>query len=303
MIRVIACLLIIFDISLGLHVSIFNRRDSTSVATNTIQRNSLSSPDRSEDVTAQTMGHISRRFMNAEGRIVNGLRSQGWAVVDDFLQDNSLSSAMRAEAVRYYEAGDMVVSQSTRFDPTTQGLITYDKHNVFSMQLMGGDLYYRGPRLHEYCVAMVKALVPVLSRAFPEINLSSTMVSNKLAVCVGDGSAYDKHYDNSGLSDLRKVTALYYMNFSWKPENGGCFRIYNPSGSVSETTDIEPVGDRLLVFWSDRLVHSVEPSFAPEGKEGHRYALTLWMTSESPDDIARDDIEIARHFGALQRKP
>ena len=27
-----------------------------------------------------------------------------------------------------------------------------------------------------------------------------------------------------------------------------------------ETTDINPLGDRLLVFWSDRIVHSVQPS-------------------------------------------
>jgi Rps23 Pro-64 3,4-dihydroxylase Tpa1-like proline 4-hydroxylase len=125
------------------------------------------------------------------------------------------------------------------------------------------------------------------------------MVSNKLAVCIGDGSAYDKHYDNSGLDDTRKVTALYYMNFGWRPEMGGCFRIYN--GDPIVTTDIEPIGDRLLVFWSDRLVHSVEPSFTPRGKEDHRYALTLWMTADSPDDIARDDEEVERHFGSLQK--
>ena len=27
-----------------------------------------------------------------------------------------------------------------------------------------------------------------------------------------------------------------------------------------ETIDINPLGDRLLVFWSDRIVHSVQPS-------------------------------------------
>ena len=50
---------------------------------------------------------------------------------------------------------------------------------------------------------------------------------------------------------------------------------------------------------SDRLVHSVLPSEAPRGKEDHRYALTLWLTSITPDAIIRDDAEILKHFGDL----
>ena len=251
------------------------------------------------DRTAETMSLVTKAVTHAAPRVVAGLRERGWAVVDGFLRYPALTSAMRREAESFFEKGDMVLGQSTRFDPITQSVVTYNKHNVYSMQLMGGDAYYRGPRLHEYCVAMVKTIVPLLSDAFPEANLSPTMVSNKLAVCIGEGSAYDKHYDNSGLSDTRKVTALYYLNFNWKPEHGGCFRIFNPGSD--EVTDIEPLADRLLVFWSDRLVHSVEPSFAPDGKDDFRYALTLWMTSKSPSDIVRDDAEIEKHFGALAR--
>ena len=253
------------------------------------------------DRTADTMSRVASAVTRAAPQVIAGLKTQGWVVVDGFLSSSELSSAMRKEAEAYFENGDMVLGQSTRFDPKTQNVVTYNKHNVFSMQLMGGEAYYRGPRLHEYCVAMVRTLVPLLSEAFPEANLSPDLASNKLAVCIGDGSAYDKHYDNSGLSDTRKVTALYYMNFNWKPEHGGCFRIYNP-GEDDKVTDITPIADRLLVFWSDRLVHSVEPSFAPGGKEDHRYALTLWMTSKSPADIVRDDAEIEKHFGAMLRE-
>jgi Rps23 Pro-64 3,4-dihydroxylase Tpa1-like proline 4-hydroxylase len=108
-------------------------------------------------------------------------------------------------------------------------------------------------------------------------------------------AAYDKHYDNSGLADTRKVTVLYYMN-QWRPECGGQFRIYAPSGAK---IDIEPIADRLLVFWSDRLVHSVLPSEAPRGAEDHRYALTLWLTSTTTDAIVRDDAEVRKHFGDM----
>lgn len=76
--------------------------------------------------------------------------------------------------------------------------------------------------------------------------------------------------------------------------------MYNPEGAADDVTDIEPLADRLLVFWSDRLVHSVLPSYAPGGPDEHRYALTLWMTSRETTDIVRDDAEVARHFGAMQ---
>ena len=81
---------------------------------------------------------------------------------------------------------------------------------------------------------------------------------------------------------MRKLTVLYYLNPSWREELGGCFRIYKrpkDTNIVPEKIhgiqgirqgedivyDVEPKGDRLLAFWSDRLVHSVQPSQAPRG--------------------------------------
>lgn len=252
--------------------------------------------------TETTMEHVSEAINKAAPAILEGLGTKGWAIVDDFLAGpsaaSSLCSILRKEAETYFKGGDMVISQSTRYDAETKQQIPYDKHNVYSMQLNGGDLYFKGPRLHEYVVALVKNLVPVIDNQFPEAMLSPTMASNKLAVCVGEGSSYDKHYDNSGAADTRKVTALLYLNPNWKKELGGCFRIYGltPSGEEAVVTDIEPIENRLLVFWSDRLVHSVQPSFAPSGEVDHRWALTVWMTSSTPEAIVIDHDEIRRHF-------
>ena len=261
------------------------------------------------ELTAEyTMEKVSESVQRAMPDVINGLDTKGWAVLDNFLGER-LCHEMRKEAVSLYDSNYYSISQSTRWDSATNSSISYDKHNVFSMQLDGGDQYYIAPRLHEYMVSLTRSVVPLLSTQYPEAMLSSTMMSNKLAVCTGNGSAYDKHYDNSGMQDTRKVTILYYMNH-WRPECGGCFRIYVPSKSSNngvvtasrsssgdETVDIEPRADRLLVFWSDRLVHSVQPSEAPMGEIDHRYALTLWLTSVTPDAIVRDDAEIKKHFG------
>lgn len=248
------------------------------------------------DVAERTMAHVTKRVQAIAPSLIKGLAAQGHFIADGFLS-NAYCETLRAEAVKLYENDPTFIkSQSTRWCPVENKQIYYDKHNVFSTQLQGGEAYYAAPRLHEYIVAMVKAIVPALQRGFPEAQLSASMASNKLAVCVGEGSAYDKHYDNSGFDDTRKVTVLYYLNPGWAPDLGGQFTIYN-----NETTStVEPLGDRLLVFWSDRLVHSVQPSFAPRGKQDHRYALTLWLTATTPDAIVRDDAEIARHFGQAQ---
>lgn len=229
------------------------------------------------------MEHVKKSIYLREDEITIGLKTKGWAVIDDFL-GSDVCDMYRQEAVGFYARNDMTISKSTRWDSDSNSVVTYDKHNVFATQLNGGDAYYDGPRLHEYVVSIVKSLVPMISEKFPEACLSPLLASNKLAVCTGDGSSYDKHYDNSGGEDLRKLTVLYYLNPNWRTELGGAFRIYDsiltpPSSSPIEDSnnsvmkqssndldsniemiDINPVGDRLLIFWSDRLVHSVQPS-------------------------------------------
>ena len=55
-----------------------------------------------------------------------------------------------------------------------------------------------------------------------------------------------RHLDSTKKGASRRLTLLYYANTKWLPEHGGCLRVYLPSGPV----DIEPRGDRLLVFQS-----------------------------------------------------
>jgi len=79
--------------------------------------------------------------------------------------------------------------------------------------------YSTAPRLVEYTVGLTESLAPVIAAAFPNTApLNPRVQSNKLAVCLGDGSEYDQHVDNSvyfgqtsegssgGVQDLRKLT-------------------------------------------------------------------------------------------------
>lgn len=82
----------------------------------------------------------------------------------------------------------------------------------------------------------------------------------------GNGTGYTRHVDNPD-GDGRCLTVIYYLNQGWGEDNGGKLRIYREDGNI----DVEPVLNRLLLFWSDeRNPHEVLPAYCT------RYAITIW---------------------------
>ena len=92
----------------------------------------------------------------------------------------------------------------------------------------------------------------------------------------GGGAAYRRHRDAfpplPGGRPNRRVTAIYYANPGWRPEDGGALRLHADEGPV----DVAPVLDRLLVFLSERVEHEVLPVWAP------RCAVTAWFRARDP---------------------
>jgi hypothetical protein len=249
----------------------------------------------------RTLKIIKAAVDRAGPQMLSDLKEKNWCMVDNFLT-GALPNLMRTEAELLYTNGNYNTSKSTTWDYTTSSVKFYDKHNVFSTSLQGKPDYKHAPRLNDYIVGMWDHFVPYLQTNFPEAQLStSAFMNNKLAVCTGDGSAYDKHIDNTGLDgDLRKATVIYYMN-DWREELGGELRIHN-AGVVDtkgkpRSEFVQPQKDRLVVFWSDRIVHSVMPSQAFNGAADYRYALTLWLKCTSPSAIGTDEATIKQHFG------
>ena len=261
------------------------------------------------------MDQIDDAFLAKEKDIASMLSSdQSWAVIDHFLPPEIIS-VLRQEALSLRQQGQFVTSQSERHG------VTYEKNNVEAMQLDGGDQYFVAPRLHEYVVQAARTLPSILSDGV--IDLDGTMAANKLAVCLGGGSSYDKHLDNGGRGDTRKLTCLLYLNDQeWEPKLGGEFRLWHEKKQEVEggggggggggergggeerereretvVVDIAPRGGRMIVFFSDDLVHAVMPSEA-SCEEEHRYALTVWLpTALGVSDIKEDKEKERRHWG------
>jgi hypothetical protein len=100
----------------------------------------------------------------------------------------------------------------------------------------------------------------------------------------GAGARYTKHYDNANANG-RRLTAIYYPNADWKRSYGGALRLYQTMDEDSVHVDVEPIADRLVLFYSDtRCLHEVLPVVT---QERDRFALTLWFYDDSERRTAR----------------
>ena len=82
------------------------------------------------------------------------------------------------------------------------------------------------------------------------------------------GTFYQKHLDRFRDDDRRAVSAVFYLNSDWLPEQGGALRLYLADG---RELDVLPEAGTLVLFLSADLPHEVLPA----GRE--RLSLTGWL--------------------------
>jgi len=82
------------------------------------------------------------------------------------------------------------------------------------------------------------------------------------------GSFYKRHLDQFKERSNRLLTFILYFNDDWTPDDQGELRVFHPN---NEVIDIEPKGNRLVLFLSDKLEHEVRPT------QAQRKSLTGWF--------------------------
>ncbi|XP_076833511.1 egl nine homolog 1 [Brachyhypopomus gauderio] len=102
----------------------------------------------------------------------------------------------------------------------------------------------------------------------------------------GNGARYVRHVDNPN-GDGRCITCIYYLNKNWDVRvQGGLLQLYPEGRNV--VANIEPLFDRLLIFWSDRRnPHEVKPAYAK------RYAITVWYFDAKERAEAKEKYQLA----------
>lgn len=128
---------------------------------------------------------------------------------------------------------------------------------------------WRGETL-KVLMSRIGTLIQLIASQIPELQGIESRSEAMVTCYPGNGSRYIKHSDNPHRNG-RKLTVLYYLNHGWTKDDGGELRIYdNDNATVKD--DVAPIGDRVVVFFSDtRVPHEVLPA------NTERFAITHWF--------------------------
>ncbi|XP_067941827.1 prolyl hydroxylase EGLN3-like [Watersipora subatra] len=212
--------------------------------------------------------HITHTWiMKMADTLISCLNKYGIAVVDKLL-GLELGEKILEEAMLLHDRHLMHDGQTIA--PTAEGESsegqTRTKYRLDKISWVDG--------LEEDCLN-IGTLVTLIDSIMQHVGAKLTQYNVKgrtkamVACYPGRGSNYMTHVDNP-MRDGRLITCIYYLNKNWNCSvDGGMLKIY-PQGT-STVAQIEPIMDRLAVFWSDsRNPHEVMPSYKT------RFAVTTW---------------------------
>lgn len=193
-------------------------------------------------------------------RVVPALLSQGFCWLDGVLGHVTGGSVLE-QVKRMHLGGELRGGQLMRTAPGVK------RSEVRGDQITWVSGAERGCEPIRFLLNTIDKLVTITA---DRLGKTISQRSKAMVACYpGNGAGYVKHVDNPN-SDGRCITAIYYLNRDWSAtDHGGVLRIF-PEGKPY-VADIEPLFDRLMLFWSDRRnPHEVQPSYAT------RYAITVW---------------------------
>jgi len=223
------------------------------------------------------------------------LQERGFIVKDGFLGDSKKIQESYNEVVEMDRNGDLRTSgMRSKVENWKESSMRGDRMAwIDPSKLRKGSLQDTTRSLHSLRLELDNAT-----------NLNCKRVSMQVALYPGGGSRYVKHIDAVSGGPQRRITCLLYLNHAWKSTDGGQLRLYPPLTSQKnissssknvtnkltnktnlkseqktvgdtctspEYVDVDPIGDRVVVFLSGCVEHEV---IAAKQK---RAALTMWL--------------------------
>ena len=199
--------------------------------------------------------------------LCSSLKEEYISVVDDLFEDeeaiNILEDVKKLHTSGIFQEGQL-----------SGGKTASDDEQKFVEKRIRGDeiTWLEGNEKHVPNIVKLIEFVDSLVISCSELpgGLNGYQIEGRAKAMVacypGNGTGYTRHVDNPD-GDGRCLTVIYYLNQGWGEDKGGKLRIYREKHHI----DVEPVLNRLLMFWSDgRNPHEVLPAYCT------RYAITIW---------------------------
>lgn len=215
---------------------------------------------------------------------------QGFVVVDNAC-GLAWATALRGEMEWLMENGHMLPNK-TQFN-TAEGPKQFSKPHIFEVDLH--DPVVPWPRLPEFkALREACPIAKAFQRRKPGFHIKQGIDGTALKLqCNTGGGCFPLHYDNPGVPNMRKLTALVYLNPDWQEGDGGEL-ILQPF--LGQRVRIPPLMDRMVVFLSDSILHSVAPS------KVRRYCFTAWLDAEEGSINREEDLNLkVKHLEAIQK--
>ena len=219
------------------------------------------------------------------------LSREGYVVVDDALSEER-TRALRSE-IEGLRAGGLMKPNMVQFK-TSRGPIQFTKPSIFEADLHDRTVGSSAPAfaslLDEGAVGMVRALNGALADKL-KLGEGRSDRTVKLQCNEGSGACFPLHFDNPGRPNKRHITALFYLNPDWSPGDGGELQLvpFLRPGVV----DVPPRGGRLVLFFSDRILHRTLPAWK------QRFCFTVWLDGHGVNEDG-DVFLKAKHVQAVQ---
>jgi SM-20-related protein len=193
--------------------------------------------------------------------LVDGIASDGFSIVDDFLSEEEIDSILN-------------------LDEFKNSLLQFKKAGIGNNDTKQINEGIRG----DYIQWIDRATAPIpLLNYLSKLKELITAVNQGLFLSLKDyevhltnyptGSYYKRHLDQFKKDDHRKLSVICYLNKDWKVEDGGQLRIYDQDKAL----DVLPIAGQLVCFRSDLLEHEVLPATRP------RLSLTGWILDQYVD--------------------
>ncbi|XP_075883828.1 prolyl hydroxylase EGLN3 [Nelusetta ayraudi] len=215
-------------------------------------------------------------------RFVPALHSHGFYYADGFLGELA-GGAVLEQVTDMHRAGAL---QDGRLAGSVPSIHRRSIRGDKTAWVTGGE---RGCEAVGFLLNLIDKLVSACARGLQSKTIRERSMA-MVACYPGNGTGYVKHVDNPN-GDGRCITCIYYLNKDWTLADGGILRIF-PEGKAY-VADIQPLFDRLLLFWSDRRnPHQVQPSYSS------RYAITVWYFDSAERAEAKRRHMIAKQQGS-----
>jgi len=201
-------------------------------------------------------------------RIADEISARGWACCEQFVT-RELAVALRDEARASQAHGEFRAAA-----------VGSGRRRAVRPEVRGDQTLW----LTEPYAPAVQILVRELELLRLELNRTLTLGLFDLDLhfaCYRPGSAYVRHFDQSGGDAARTLSLVLYLNDDWREEEGGALRLYFGEGAEASSKDLLPEAGRLVLFLSARFAHEVLPATR------ERLSVSGWFRRRESDGAGR----------------